>query len=521
MRYLDGQELLLERKYIGTVYEIESYNEEGFNLHYIMGGDGLAALYVTDKNSDEIGMYYPHTDHLGSILAMTDDAGNVVLEQSFDSWGRRREPGDWSEVAIAGGHGATYTPFWQGGSTFHRGFTGHEHIDQFGIINMNGRIYDPLLGRFYSPDPVILDPQSTQALNRYSYVNNNPLKYTDPSGEFLVPLLVGGVVSSVATGMLTDWDGEQMGWAFLRGAIIGTFAGVSSTMGSDAGIWANTKSVFGEAFCPDYLLSFDRIDAAVSSVISTSVPGVNIPITNGISISLGPSIFVNGPTSNVGISTGISVEMGNWTLGFGAGEQYISNDLITNSTFSVQRYSGMLSWDDGKTGFGYGTNVFEGGGMNQYVGSFWFRSGEFRARYENDGVLGPVGDNGDRWRTTAIALNIGDFQIRTQLGTGDPGLINRKANKDEQENGRLTYEEKGPVYRLGLLGLSYQGVGFSINNDRIRHGVQNRFAHDFLRGDLPGFFTGRKEEGDPWFKGVDIGTTVSFMAYTYNPFTLW
>ncbi len=62
------------------------------------------------------------------------------------------------------------------------GYTGHEHYQDFGIINMNGRIYDPAMGRFFSPDPFIQDPENLQSFNQYSYVYNNPLKYTDPSG---------------------------------------------------------------------------------------------------------------------------------------------------------------------------------------------------------------------------------------------------------------------------------------------------------------------------------------------------
>lgn len=64
-----------------------------------------------------------------------------------------------------------------------KGYTGHEMLDAFEIINMNGRIYDPVIARFFSPDPYVQAPQNPQNLNRYSYCLNNPLVYTDPSGE--------------------------------------------------------------------------------------------------------------------------------------------------------------------------------------------------------------------------------------------------------------------------------------------------------------------------------------------------
>ncbi|MFC3122874.1 RHS repeat-associated core domain-containing protein [Agaribacter flavus] len=65
-----------------------------------------------------------------------------------------------------------------------RGYTGHEHVEHADIIHMNGRIYDPTLGRFLQADPFIQAPMNSQSYNRYSYVLNNPLSYTDPSGYF-------------------------------------------------------------------------------------------------------------------------------------------------------------------------------------------------------------------------------------------------------------------------------------------------------------------------------------------------
>jgi len=70
-----------------------------------------------------------------------------------------------------------------------RGFTGHEHLDRTGLVHMNGRVYDPLLGRFLSPDPVVADPSSSQGWNLYAYVGNNPLSRTDPTGQSAVPCM--------------------------------------------------------------------------------------------------------------------------------------------------------------------------------------------------------------------------------------------------------------------------------------------------------------------------------------------
>ena len=127
---------------------------------------------VTDKNNPAYKeIYYLYTDHLGSLTAVEDHTGQTVREFSYDPWGRRRDPADLNNYDV------TPDPL------FTRGFTGHEHIDAFRLINMNGRIYDPRLARFLSPDNYVQIPDITQNFNRYSYCLNNPLIYIDPGGE--------------------------------------------------------------------------------------------------------------------------------------------------------------------------------------------------------------------------------------------------------------------------------------------------------------------------------------------------
>lgn len=118
-------------------------------------------------------LHYIHKDHLGSWTTITDAGGQVIAEQSFDAWGNMRDPETWS---------CDYnnTPM------FDRGFTGHEHLHMFGLINMNGRVYDPVMSMFLSHDNYVQAPDNSQNFNRYAYCLNNPLKYTDPSGWQMV-----------------------------------------------------------------------------------------------------------------------------------------------------------------------------------------------------------------------------------------------------------------------------------------------------------------------------------------------
>jgi RHS repeat-associated protein len=94
-------------------------------------------------------------------------------ELSYDAWGRLRNPA--TQVA--------YAPDSEPVLFLGRGYTGHEHLPWFGLINMNARLYDPALGRFLAPDPVVTDPSCLLDFNRYMYARNNPMLYTDLNGE--------------------------------------------------------------------------------------------------------------------------------------------------------------------------------------------------------------------------------------------------------------------------------------------------------------------------------------------------
>jgi len=112
-------------------------------------------------------------------VAVSDANGQIEARMAFDAWGQRRDP--WSDAAWL--QWTDLRPVWADAmlAITPRGFTGHEHLDRHGLIHMNGRVYDPRLGRFLQADPFIED---TSTLNRYTYVLNNPLSYSDPSGYF-------------------------------------------------------------------------------------------------------------------------------------------------------------------------------------------------------------------------------------------------------------------------------------------------------------------------------------------------
>jgi RHS repeat-associated protein len=141
-----------------------------------IGGDAYTAPVMAVTQNSTTNYYYLLRDYLGSITHVVNTSNSVVAEYSYDAWGRMRNPATW----------VTYAPGQEPELTFAgRGFTGHEHLRWFNLINMNGRMYDPLVGQFLSPDIFVQSPGFTQSFNRFSYCLNNPLKYSDPSGYII------------------------------------------------------------------------------------------------------------------------------------------------------------------------------------------------------------------------------------------------------------------------------------------------------------------------------------------------
>jgi len=156
--------------YFGSSYE--KVIEGTTTTEYIwIGGNPYTAVAVAKiVNGATPVVYAIFRDNLGTITHLK--SSSETLEYSFDAYGRRRDKDTWS-----------YTVDDTNALFADRGFTGHEHLTQFGLINMNGRLYDPLVGRFLSPDNYVQSPDFTQNFNRYGYCLNNPLRFNDPSGQ--------------------------------------------------------------------------------------------------------------------------------------------------------------------------------------------------------------------------------------------------------------------------------------------------------------------------------------------------
>jgi RHS repeat-associated protein len=203
------------------------------HVHFIYaggvhGGNAFAIRLESSGGASPSTSYY-HFDHLGSVVAMSDERGQVTTTGAqatvfdYDAWGARRAPdgeaADPASFALQPGH---------------REYTGHETIPNLGLVNMNGRVYDPVLGRFLSPDPNVQFAADMQSYNRYSYVLNNPLRYNDPTGYFAwwVNALVDTGITVAGIVVCAGTDGAGCGIVF---TILATTYNVSSAIESGAG----------------------------------------------------------------------------------------------------------------------------------------------------------------------------------------------------------------------------------------------------------------------------------------------
>ena len=148
----------------------------GYWNDYLSGAGGLVAQQTTaigGTGAGAVSILYSHTDGLGSVSALSDAGATSQEQDSYDPWGQKRVPGT--------GGGDPYDTLQIGKTT--KGFTGQEELAEYELVHLNGRIYDPSIGRFISADNVTQFPFSTQGWNSYAYCGNNPVNCVDPSGH--------------------------------------------------------------------------------------------------------------------------------------------------------------------------------------------------------------------------------------------------------------------------------------------------------------------------------------------------
>jgi len=276
-------------------FEVVKDNTTGAEKHIIyIGGNPYESDIVYLKNTAQSnGSYlFLHKDYLGSILAISDEFGNKQEQRHFDAWGNLTHFKKANKFVITDRD--QLTSIASGGLLIDRGYTGHEHFVEVGIIHMNGRLYDPLLRRFLNADENIQDPANTQNYNKYGYVMNNPMMYSDPNGEFwwwVAGAIVGGYINGVQAngGNLNPikWNWQNSWSAVLGGAIGG--AAISGALGNIAGNAGAIKNI---------------LPGIISGGLNSAFTGSNFLTGTVSGISYTGNIFNNTITSTNMASTG-------------------------------------------------------------------------------------------------------------------------------------------------------------------------------------------------------------------------
>ncbi|HEY0924141.1 toxin TcdB middle/N-terminal domain-containing protein [Rheinheimera pacifica] len=231
--------------YIDGAYERANL-PTGVTEHKFYVGNAV----ITKRSNNAHDEYYLHKDGQGSTTSITNASGALLQQFIYDPWGKQYSVNTNSVFNTYSNPGTS------------KGYTGHNMVNDFEVIHMGGRIYNPILGRFMQADPFIQAPSNLQNYNRYSYVLNNPMSYTDPSGYFFKSIgkfvkkywrvIAAAVVTYVTAGAASGWAASwgfaagTMGNAVVAGAMTGVIGGAIATgnlRGALAG--ALTGAVFG------------------------------------------------------------------------------------------------------------------------------------------------------------------------------------------------------------------------------------------------------------------------------------
>jgi len=240
--------------------------------YYVYSPERVIAIVT--HGGDDPGTKWLSVDHVGSVESVTNDFGEVLEKRSYDVFGAKPNP-KWGEP----GDGAS--------SKVTKGFTGHEEDEEFGLVNMRGRWYDPRIARFTTPDPIIANIYDGQCLNSFSYVWNNPLTFVDPSGFLPEELPMTprdrqdskGITPAEFIDLVFSSLKEQAPsdkGATIAGAIVSTAD--TSTTGASGAITKSQEGFgsFVEGLVKGNLSDNDSWSATLGGVVGGLIPGVGL-----------------------------------------------------------------------------------------------------------------------------------------------------------------------------------------------------------------------------------------------------
>ena len=307
------------RYYIGNYEEVTDPQGVTTKYHYLPGGA------VMMEKGGERKLYYNYTDRLGSVVATTDEVGNVVERYAYDPWGARLNPENWTELD-------TRTDLLN-----NRGFTGHEHIDGLNLIDMNGRVYDPLIGSFLSVDPFIQAPDNWLNYNRYMYCFGNPLKYTDPSGHIGVLAIIGigaamGAIAGAGFGYWYGCNKGYTGWDLAKSALIG--AGIGAGIGAISGYFIGSS--VSSAMSARTLWNFTQAGASIGETVGLVGGTVYGLATKADGLELANYAALG---SLIGMAAGAAIGAGCYKLSYLYNKEVVKDYVQGEYTWVSKKYT--------------------------------------------------------------------------------------------------------------------------------------------------------------------------------------
>ncbi|MDR2916030.1 MAG: hypothetical protein LBV74_14595 [Tannerella sp.] len=352
-------------------------------------------------------MFINISDHLGSVISITDANGTPVFKASYDAWGKQ-----------------TITLHTIG---FHRGYTGHEHLPEFGLINMNGRMYDPIVGRFLSPDPFVQAPDFSQSFNRYSYALNNPLLYTDPTGE------IAGLAAA---------------------------AGIYTLFFTDFGY--DVQKLVSPVAVKFEVHPFSSDERFFGVKTSVGLPQI---LPAAYRWEWGASYYTKF------YDTGWQ----GWQTTYG--EEFSLLGGLYSASYTDYKMHGMEDFNQTVLRLRFGVPGLSASYYNDYIHQDKFK---FFRKMTPDRIITRGDDKQDRWRTAAAHFQLGPIAVGMKVITGDPGPDGYR-NIQEYENGQKYYDRNGEYdpgkYSEGILYVGIGPVRIGRNSEKIRNYFQNERAH--------------------------------------------
>jgi RHS repeat-associated protein len=319
-----------------------------------------------------------------------------------------------------------------------RGFTGHEHLVEFDLINANGRLYDPTLGQFMQPDNYVQMPESAQSYNRYAYCLNNPLKYTDPSGELVwfVPVIIGAVVgaytgASIQSRTAAFWNWKPDAW---KGAIVGGLIGAAGG--------ALFSSAIGATGMTTVAVNGTTVASTGWGITSTSLSSSMINM--GMSVATDGNLEATWKSGIIGAISGIWAASGGFGLANGFGTENGTLKLISK-----------LAYQNIGTGL-------------QSMGNNWIENKPIFSKYTFG--FGPINLSLGHQPLLQWQNNIAN------IGFNAIGLANLFAGGTADFN----WSNLTPIYKEGFIGEVYKRVGTAATGAHAVFGINDLWTNPIL-----------------------------------------